>query len=45
MKETPTEVKKEKPSKIQFKRKGKVIEPHAPKAPKVKEVYRKRKKE
>ncbi|XP_059066109.1 uncharacterized protein LOC131074181 [Cryptomeria japonica] len=43
-KEKLTEAKKEKPSKIQFKRKGKVIEHPTPKAPKVKEVYRKRKK-
>lgn len=33
MKTRSVEVKKEKPSKIQFKRKGKVIEPPAPKAP------------
>ncbi|XP_059073496.1 uncharacterized protein LOC131874233 [Cryptomeria japonica] len=31
-KEKPVEAKKEKPSKIQFKRKGKIIEPPTPKA-------------
>ncbi|XP_059070821.1 uncharacterized protein LOC131860422 [Cryptomeria japonica] len=43
--ETPIEAEKDKPSKIQFKRKGKVVKPPAPIAPKVKEFYRKRKKE
>ncbi|XP_059073482.1 uncharacterized protein LOC131874225 [Cryptomeria japonica] len=45
VKEKPTKAKKEKTSKIQFKRKGKFIEPPTPKAHKVKEVSRKRKRE